>query len=264
MKKIAVFPLIAAVALAGCGKKKPKNPSDDNSTTTTATITLETAAATETEAVTTTSSAAVSTGSDEKTTTSPVTLPMTTAAAEPDETLLQSFYQDLKPMLSLYFEDLLEKQKGSGYMEYAFYDVTKDGVPEFIIKSGMSEADFEIKVFAEDGFDGCYQIGETYGSHTSYYYDTAANDLVFVSAMMGKMEIRYTGMEDYKLKEVNVVDKDLSSDGDLDDVIADEGLKALTYVSVYKADANSEGYSIIHHADGTEERKEGLYFEFTE
>ncbi|MCR5601989.1 MAG: hypothetical protein K6G33_14780 [Ruminococcus sp.] len=264
MKKIAVFPLIAAVALAGCGKKKQKDPSGDNNTTTTTAVTSETVAATETEAVSTTAASSASAETTGSTETSPVTSPPITTAAQPDEALLQSFYQDLKPMLSLYFEDLLKKQKDSGYMEYAFYDVTKDGVPEFIIKSGMSEADFEIKVFAEDGFDGCYQIGETYGSHTNCYYDTAANDLVFVSAMMGKMVIRYTGMEDYKLKEVNIVEKDLSSDGDFDSVIADGGLKALTYVSVYKADANSEGYSIIHHADGTEERKEGLYFVFTE
>lgn len=258
MKKVIAISCLAALMLTGC--TKPNNNNDTESTTDAATTEAETTA----EAVTT----------EEKTTTEAVTVlkepdtePLTEPFTESEETIKQRremFYADVRPMLKLYFDKLLEENGGHAYMEYTFYDVDKCTVPEVIIKEGNSEAEFTIHVFREDGFDGMYQIGEFGGGHTALCYDADTDKLVLAWAQMGAMNISSLDMVDYKLKEVTSDEKKLAPDEEIDDILAEENIKKLAYISVYKPDEESAGYSIIHHADGTEERKEELYFEFFE
>ncbi len=260
MKKAIAVSCMAALLLAGC--TKPNNNNDDNNNSTTE----NTTAAVTTEAAETTTEAEMTTAvrKTEPPTTAAHPETETTTFAESEESFRQrydGFFADVKPMLSSYFDHLLEENGGNAYMEYAIYDVDKCGVPEVIIKSGNSEADFTTYVYKEDGFDGMYQIGELGGSHTAYYHDET-DGFVIVWAQMGTMSINYTGIEDYKLKETDIVREIISDDRGYDDIISENGLTKLPYVSVYKADKDTAGYSYICSADGTEERKEELYFEY--
>ena len=260
MKKAIALSCLAALLLAGCTKPDNNNNGDNNSTTenTTAAVTTEEAATT-TEAETTT---AVRKTEPPTTATHPET--ETTTFAEPDENFKQrydGFFADVKPMLSSYFDKLLEENGGHAYMEYAIYDVDKCGVPELIIKQGNSEADFTTYVYKEDGFDGMYQIGELDGSHTSFYNDET-DRFVIVWAQMGTMSINHTEIVDYKLQETDMVQEVISDERGYDDIIKENGLTKLPCITVYKADKDTAGFSYIYSADGTEERKEELYFEY--
>ena len=260
MKKAIAVSCLAALLLAGCTKPDNNNNDNNNSTTenTTAEVTTE-AAATTTEAETTT---AVRKTERPNTMAHPET--ETTTFAESEESFRQrydGFFADVRPMLSMYFDNLLEENDGHAYMEYTFYDVDRCGVPEVIIKSGNSEADFTTYVYKEDGFDRMYKIGEMGGSHTGFYHDET-DRFVIVWAQMGTMSINYTGMVDYKLKETDIVQEIITDDHGYDAIVSENGLTKLPYVSVYKADKESAGYSYIYSADGSEERKEELYFEY--
>ena len=259
MKKAIAVSCLAALLLAGC--TKPENNNGNNNSTTENTTAAET-----TEAAVTTTEAEVTTAArkTEPPTTKAHDDTETTTFAESDESFKQrydGFFADVRPMLSTYFDKLLEENGGHAYMEYAFYDVDKCGVPEVIIKQGNSEADFTTYVYKEDGFDGMYQIGELGGSHTGFYCDET-DSFVIVWAQNSAMSINYTGMVDYKLKETDIIQEIITDENSFDDIIRQKGLTRLPYVTVYKADESSAGYSYVFSADGTEERKEELYFEY--
>lgn len=115
-------------------------------------------------------------------------------------------------LMALKCKDIIDEYAGQGLFEdngYAFDDVDKDGVPEFIVQKGTCNADFEYAVYCFDGEELREQGKIPYGNIIFGYPVDKVIDVQYVH-MGYEIIFRYDLREVQKISERNLNETDVT------------------------------------------------------
>lgn len=200
MKRTWAYALTLAVLLSGCGAKQDapapapdtdaapaqtalpepvtdiQTASESGSETLAEELPEETAAQTETE------------------TSAAETADAPAASGSEKEAVIASYKAAIEDKIAVC--RTIEDAGGNYSIDYALYDMDHNGTPELLLRYGTCEADYRIAVYTyRDG--ALVTLGdEIGGSHTSFGYDTKANQMVLIQGHMGAGDIVWYDLDE--------------------------------------------------------------------
>lgn len=191
MKKYLAI-LCLMCLLTSCGTiDEPAVNSPETATKAETVTTAESEAEITTKEVTTTqevtTTAAETTIAETEKPTEPETAPKETEPIqeEPQVSVRDNVISSYKVAIQLKIDVVHGYSPNNVMIDYALYDMDKDGIPELFVKYGTCEADFQIAIYTYKN-DQLKQItDELGGGHTGFAYDYVANQIVLCYGHQG-------------------------------------------------------------------------------
>ena len=126
------------------------------------------------------------------------------------------------------YKKVIKYLKKDAEETYALSDINHDGVKELIIISGISEADKTIYCFTYAEAKAVY-CGSTWSTHSTYFEEENENFLIRLTYIQGIETLSHLLLENGKLKEEVVYNKDVSNSEQFE---MSEKQKAIKFVDI--------------------------------
>jgi hypothetical protein len=127
-----------------------------------------------------------------------------------EKTEEKSASKDVNPLdvKAAYVKRLKSYESYGKAVEYAVTDINKDGIYELIVTTGDSEAE-KMTYFYSYKSGRIFSLGETGGSHSTYYEMNSGNYIMHLNAHMGSELITHISIKDNKIVEEKISEKEI-------------------------------------------------------
>ena len=132
-----------------------------------------------------------------------------------EKTEEKSASKDVNPLdvKAAYVKRLKSYESYGKAVEYAVTDINKDGIYELIVTTGDSEAE-KMTYFYSYKSGRIFSLGETGGSHSTYYEMNSGNYIMHLNAHMGSELITHISIKDNKIVEEKISEKEIKPEED--------------------------------------------------